>query len=65
MNNYFTSFRLLTHIGVNNIWARGVINKNSLRKYTIIGEKQMQKKERGHFEQRSTHQAITLCNLCG
>ena len=43
--------------------ASGVLNKNRLRKYTIIGGKQLQTKERGHFEQRSTHQAKTLCNL--
>ena len=61
----FSSFYLLADPGVNNIRARGVFNKNRLRKYTIIGDKQLQKKERGHFEQRSAHQAKTLCNLCG
>ena len=68
MDNYFTSFHffcLLAHLGVNNIRARGVFNKNRLRKYTIIGGKQLQKKKRGHFEQRSAYQAKTLCNLCG
>ena len=44
MYNYFTSFRLLTHLGVNNIRATRVLNKNRLRKCTIIGEKQLQKK---------------------
>ena len=42
MNICFTSFRLLTHLGVNNIWA------------TIVKEKkQPQKKERNvaYFEQ--------------
>ena len=34
------------------------------REYTIIGDKQLQKKKRGHFEQRSVHQAKTLRNLC-
>ena len=33
-----------------------------LRKYTIIKDKQLQKK-RDHFEQRSARQAKTLCNL--
>ena len=28
-----------------------VINKYRLTKYTIIGDKQLQKRERGHFEQ--------------
>ena len=65
MDNYFTSFRLLTHLGVNNIRGRGVFNKNSVCKYTIIGDKHLEKKERGHFEYCSVHQAKTLCNLCG
>ena len=60
MDNYFhifSSFCLLTHVGVNMIWASGVFNKKRLRKYTIIGGKQLQKKECGHFEQRSAHEA--------
>ena len=71
MDNYFTSFRLfvclptleLTTLGVK--WASGVFNKNRLRKYTIIGDIQLQKKERGHCEQSSTNQAKTLCKLYG
>ena len=54
MNICFTSFRLLTHLGVNNIWATGVLNKNRLRNCTIVKEKkQPQKKERNvaYFEQ--------------
>ena len=52
MDNYFTSFRLLTHLGVNNIRAKRVLKKNRLRKCTMIGDKQLQKKkERGQFEQ--------------
>ena len=51
MDNYFTSFRLLTNLCVNNIRAIPVLNKNRLRKCTIIGDKQLQKKERDHFEQ--------------
>ena len=65
MDNYFTSFCLLTHLGVNNIRVRGVLNKNRLHKYTIIGDKQLQKRERDHFEQRSAHQAKMVCSLCG
>ena len=38
MINYFTSFRLLTHYGVNNIRVKGVLNKSRLRKCTVIGE---------------------------
>ena len=55
MDNYFTSFRLLTHLGVNNIRAKRVLKKNRLRKCTMIGDKQLQKKkERGQFEQRTS-----------
>ena len=54
MDNYFTSFRLLTHLEVNNIRTTGVLNKNRLRKSTIIGDKQLQKKECGLFEQRTS-----------
>ena len=57
MDNYFTSCRLLTHLRVNNIRATRVLNKNSLRKCTIIGDKQLQKKE------HSAHQAKNLCNF--
>ena len=38
----------------------GVFIKNRLRKDIMIGNKQLQKNERGHFEQRSAHQAKTL-----
>ena len=41
MDNYFTLFRLLTNLGVNNIWATRVLNKNSLHKCTIIGDEQL------------------------
>ena len=44
MDNCFTSFRLLTHLEVNNIRATGVLNKNRLRKYIIIGDKQLEEK---------------------
>ena len=43
--------------------ASGVFNKNGLPKYTTIGDKQLQEKERGHFKQRSARQAKTLCKL--
>ena len=55
MDNYFTYFRLLTHFGVNNIRATGMLNKNRLRKCTITGDKQLQKKEHGHFEKRTSN----------
>ena len=61
-NNYFTSFRLLTHLGVDNIWATkiGYANaipwgKNSRKK------KKKKKKEYGHFAQRpSTKKAVEI-----
>ena len=63
-----SSFCRLTNIGLNNIRVRGVPNKNRLHKYTIIGDKQLQKKkkkkERDDFEQHSAHQTKMLCNLC-
>ena len=61
MDNYFTSFRLLTHLGVNNIRATRVLNKIRLRKCTITGDKQPQKNESGQFEQRtSSKKAVKL-----
>ena len=55
MDTYFTSFRLLTLLGVDNIGATGVLNKSRLRNCTIIGDKQLQKrKERSHFKQRTS-----------
>ena len=52
MNNYFTYFCVHTHLGVNNICTAVGLNKNRLRKFTFVGDKQLQKKECGHFEQR-------------
>ena len=54
MDNYFTSFRLLTLLRVNNIRATRMLNKNSLRKYTVIGNKQLQKKGTCHYKQRTS-----------
>ena len=42
-DNYFISFRLFVHFGVNNIRTTGILNKNRLRKCTIIGDNQLQK----------------------
>ena len=61
MDNFFTSFRLLTNLGVNNNRATGVLHKNRLRQCTIIGEK----KEHDYFEQRIVHQGKKQCNSCG
>ena len=51
MDDYFTSFCLLTHLGVNNNRATLVQNKNRLHKCIFIGSKQLQEKEQGHFKQ--------------
>ena len=58
LENYFTSFRLLTHLGVNNFEATGVLNKNTLRKCIITWDKQSQKKECGCFEQLPLSQKV-------
>ena len=52
MDTYFTFFRLLTDLGENNIRATRVLKKNRLRKCT--GDNHLQKKEYGHFEQRTS-----------
>ena len=59
MNNYFTSFRLFTHLSVNNIRATCVLNKNRLPKCTIIWDKHLQKKGTwplwtAHIKQKSS-----------
>ena len=54
MDNYFTSFLLLTHFGVNNIRATAVLIKNGLPKCAIIWDKQLQKNKFGHSEQRTS-----------
>ena len=47
---------MVTHLGINTIQVKNVLSKNRLHKYTIIGDKQLQKNEDGDFEQRSAHQ---------
>ena len=49
MNNYSKSFGLLTHLGVSNIRATGVLNKNRLRKCTIVENKQLHWKQKGSW----------------
>ena len=55
MDSYFRPF---THLGVNYIRAARVFNKNRLRKCTIILGKHLQKKKRGHFEQRTSSKKV-------
>ena len=55
MDNYFTF-----HLGVNSIWATGVFNRNRMQMH-CHREKQLQKKERNHFEQHiSNEKAVQL-----
>ena len=68
IDKYFTSFRLFTHLGVNNVRATRVLNKNRLRKCTIIADKQLQKKKKkrtwplwtAHIKQKSS---VTLIEV--
>ena len=62
MDNYFTSFRLLTQLGVNNIWAAGMLNKDRLHKWNMIRDKQLQKKGTWPLS-HSAHQAKKHCNF--
>ena len=69
MDNYFTSFCLLTHLGVNNLWAIGVLKKIgqenalSLRTNSSKKKKKRKKKETWPFKQRNTHQVKKQCTL--
>ena len=69
MDNYFTSFRFLTHLRVNNIQATDVLNENELRKCTIIGDKQLQNKKKrnvatlnsaAHIKQKSSVTCLVI-----
>ena len=61
MDDYFTSLRLLNHLGVNKIWATDVLNKSRLRKCTIVGDKQLQKRNVATLN--SAYQAKKQCNF--
>ena len=55
MDNYFTSFCVLTYVGVNNIRVTGASNEKKLRKCTITRDKELQKKN--VTTMNSAHQA--------
>ena len=67
MDNYFTFFRLLTHLGVNNIWATRVLNKNRLRiKCTIngrAGKIKFSGAQKSKQVQESVVRHVILCTL--
>ena len=54
MGNYLTSFHSLTHLGINNIRATGVLNKIGYANALSLGSNSCKKKERSHFEQRTS-----------
>ena len=56
MDNYFTSFRLFTHLGVNSIPTKGVLNKNRSIKTLSLGTNNYRKK-RNVTTLNSAHQA--------
>ena len=73
MDNYFTSFCLLTYVGVNNIRVTGAFNKKKLRKCTITRDKELQKKNvtiwTAHIKQKSSENFIfaiylRICKTC-
>ena len=53
MDNYFTSFRLLDYLAGHNIKATGTIRANKIRQCDIIDPKQLEKEERGYYQQRT------------
>ena len=59
----FISFYLFTHLGVNNVRATVVLNKNRLSKCTMIGDNQLQ--DRNVATLNSAHQAkkAVQCNF--
>ena len=61
MGNYFTTFRLLTHLGVNNIRATRMLSRNRLRKCTTTGDKHLEK--RNAATMNSANKAKVMCNF--
>ena len=60
-DNYFTYSRPLAFLGVNKIRATCMFNKSSLFICAIIGDKQLQKRESGHFKRCTSSKK--LCNF--
>ena len=50
MDNYFTPFRLLTHVAVNNIRRTGVLNKKGYANALSLRTNSCKKRERSHFK---------------
>ena len=62
MENYFAFFRLLSYLGVNDIRAIAVLNKNRLRKCINTGDKRLQKKK-NVATLNNVHQDKKQCNF--
>ena len=64
MDNYFTFFRQLTLLRVDNIQVTRVLSKNMLRKCTIIRDQQLRKKRKKNIATlNSIDQAKKPCNF--
>ena len=61
MDNYFTSFRQMTHLGVNIIRATGVLNNNRLRECLSLGTSSCKKTNLTTLN--SAHQAQKVVQL--
>ena len=61
MDNYFTSFRLLTNLGVNNMRATRVLNKNSYANALSLDISSC--KKRNVTTLNSAYQAKKQCNF--
>jgi hypothetical protein len=53
MDNFFTSFRLLSHLAKSNIQVTGVIRSNKLGRCPIEPSRKLDKKNRGFFDQQT------------
>ena len=66
-NNYFISSRIFASLPTSEltIFKQEVCSTKLGYENTLLWGSNSCKKDRDHFEQRSTHQANTLFNLCG
>lgn len=54
MDNYFTTLRLLAHLGEHNIHATSVMSKKkNWLNVTLLRKKQLEKKARGYTKQKT------------
>ena len=55
MDNYFTSYRLLVHVGEYEIRETGILNKKKPNNCTIKGNKALEKAPRNHVDQQKSN----------